>query len=88
MTAFSEPHTLVDRLRGIYRIPITDGLGPVDGSAEPDNSNEFVAEFETTPICHEAANEIERLNAVVDELKLWLEEERIKTGVVKVEAIC
>lgn len=52
--------TLVDRLRGIYRIPITDGLGPAGGD-EPDNPDEHVRRFETPPIHHEAADEIARL---------------------------
>ena len=56
---------LVDRLRGIYRIPITDGLGAVGAGEEPDNPNEFVRHFETAPIQHEAAAEIERLQAML-----------------------
>lgn len=57
--------TLVDRLRGIYRTPITDGLGPAGGD-EPDNPNEHVRRFKTPPIHHEAADEITRLRS-------WLE---------------
>lgn len=45
---------LVERLRGEYRIPITDGLGPAGGD-EPNNAQEFVRHFETPPIQHEAA---------------------------------
>jgi hypothetical protein len=52
---------IVDRLRGIYRIPITDGLGPVGGSEEPDNPNEFVRRFPSTPIQEQAADAIEML---------------------------
>jgi len=52
---------LVDRLRGIYRIPITDGLGPVETSEDPNSPSEFVRTFPTPPIQLEAAAEIERL---------------------------
>jgi len=51
---------IVERLRGIYRAPITDGLGAAGGD-EPDNPHEFVRKFETPPIQHEAADEIEQL---------------------------
>ncbi len=51
---------IVERLRGIYRAPITDGLGAAGGD-EPDNPHEFVRKFETPPIQHDAADEIERL---------------------------
>ena len=54
---------LIDRLRGIYRIPITDGLGAVGGGDEPDNPNEFIRSFPVPPIHREAAAEIERLTA-------------------------
>lgn len=56
---------LVGRLRGVYRIPITDGLGAVGAGEEPDNPNEFVRRFETSPIQREAADEIERLEALL-----------------------
>ena len=46
---------LVDRLNGIYRIPIIDGLGPVEGSEEPSNSESYVRTFDSSPICKEAA---------------------------------
>lgn len=52
---------LIDRLRGIYRIPIRDGLGPAGGE-EPDNPNEFVRTFQTSPIQHEAATMLEILS--------------------------
>jgi hypothetical protein len=45
---------LIERLEGVYRIPIKDGLGPAGGD-EPDNAKEFVRRFETPPIHHEAA---------------------------------
>ncbi|WP_407529249.1 hypothetical protein [Methylobacterium oryzisoli] len=59
----SNTATLTDRLRGIYRIPITDGLGATGGGEEPDNPHAFVRHFETPPIQKEAAREIERLRA-------------------------
>jgi len=64
---------LCDRLRGIYRVPITDGLGPVGCGEEPHNPNEFVRRFETPPIQREAAalllrqaGEIERWRGLRD----------------------
>ncbi|PWJ81532.1 hypothetical protein C7441_11064 [Pseudaminobacter salicylatoxidans] len=64
---------LVDRLRGIYRIPITDGLGAVGSGEEPDNPNEFVRRFETSPIQHEAATTLLALSARAEAA-----EERVK----------
>lgn len=61
-------NVLIQRLRGEYRIPITDGLGPVGGS-EPNNPNEFVRHFETPPIQHEAATLIEQQAARIAELE-------------------
>jgi hypothetical protein len=61
---------LIDRLRGIYRIPITDGLGAVGSGDEPDNPNEFVRSFPTTPIHKEAAEAIEECIAFSNELFL------------------
>lgn len=52
---------LIRRLRGEYRVPITDGLGATGGGEEPDNPNEFVRKFETPPISKEAAQVIEFL---------------------------
>jgi hypothetical protein len=49
--------TLVERRRGVYTVPINDGAGPLDGSYE------FTRTFETPPIQHEAAAEIERLRS-------------------------
>jgi hypothetical protein len=61
----ADPETLVDRLRGIYRIPIRDGLGPVGGGDEPNNPDEYVRRHATPPIQHAAADEIERLRALL-----------------------
>lgn len=60
MKTESEIKDLVYRLRGIYRIPITDGLGPAGGE-EPDNPDYFVRTFESTAINKEAADVIEQL---------------------------
>jgi hypothetical protein len=46
---------LTDRLRGIYRIPVNDGAGPLNGSMV------FERRFETPRIHHEAADTIDRL---------------------------
>lgn len=53
---------LARRLRGEYRIPITDGLGPAGGE-EPDNEHEFVRTFATPPIQKDAAATLEALAA-------------------------
>jgi|LakMenEpi03Aug12_release.lakeMendotaPanAssembly.Ray.scaffolds.fasta_scaffold716450_2 hypothetical protein len=60
---------LCERLRGEYRIPITDGLGPAGGE-EPENAREFVRRFETAPIQHEAADTIERQAAEIERLRV------------------
>jgi len=44
---------LIERLRGKYVIPINDGAGPLDGSME------FIRQFPTPPIHHEAADALE-----------------------------
>lgn len=64
----AETIDIVNRLRGIYRIPITDGLGPAGGE-EPDNPNEFVRRFETPPIQREAADHIEQQAAEIERLR-------------------
>jgi hypothetical protein len=46
---------LVNRLRGIYTIPVNDGAGLLDGK------DTFTREFKTPPIQKEAADTIERL---------------------------
>lgn len=46
---FYDPATLCDRLRGVYRVPIRDGLGAVGGD-EPNNPDQFVRSFTTPPI--------------------------------------
>lgn len=59
---------LIRRLRGEYRVPITDGLGPAGGD-EPSNPEHFVRHFETTPIKKEAADAIEKLLSDIEEHK-------------------
>lgn len=61
---------LVNRLRGHYRTPITDGLGPAGGE-EPDNPLEHVRTFFTPPIQKEAADEIERLSIQLEAELKW-----------------
>lgn len=67
---------LVERLRGIYRIPITDGLGAVGSGEDPDNPDEFVRKFDTPPIQHEAATALEAQAAELAAVKVssnkWL----------------
>lgn len=57
---------LIARLRGEYRIPITDGLGSAGGE-EPDNAHEFVRRFDTPPIQKEAADALEAQAARIAE---------------------
>ena len=51
---------LLDRLRGKYVLPVNDGAGLLDGK------DTFTRQFETPPIQHEAAAEIERLRKVAE----------------------
>lgn len=60
----SNPHEpsgdgLLDRLRGVYTIPVNDGAGPLNGSMT------FTRKFPTLPLNLEAATEIERLRALL-----------------------
>jgi hypothetical protein len=48
---------LLDRLRGIYTVPVNDGAGPLNGSMT------FTRRFPTLPLNLEAAAEIVRLRA-------------------------
>ena len=64
----SDVNDLIRRLRGEYRIPITDGLGAAGGD-EPKNPNEFVRTFEVPPINKEAAALIEQQAARIAELE-------------------
>lgn len=80
-----ETDNLIARLRGEYRIPITDGLGPAGGD-EPDNPAEFVRHFQTPPIQHEAATALEAAQARIVELE---EEKRASLlGVIAMVLSC
>lgn len=58
---------LINRLSGIYRIPIKDGLGAVGAGEEPDNPNEFVRKFEGLPPIHgEAAAALRELTERIE----------------------
>ena len=81
----ADRETLVERLRGFYRVPITDGLGPVGAGEEPDNPNEFVRNFETPPIQHEAASELDRLNAELDARDVEVFDAAVAHGKTKLE---
>jgi hypothetical protein len=48
---------LVNRLRGIYTVPVNDGAGLLNGK------DTFTREFPVAPIQQEAASEIERLES-------------------------
>jgi len=59
---------LIRRLRGEYRTPITDGLGPAGGE-EPDNAREHVRTFPGTPaIQTDAAFVIAGMSKALDRL--------------------
>lgn len=50
----------VQRLRGIYAIPVNDGAGLLDGR------DTFTRTFEMPPICGEAADLIEKMLPVIE----------------------
>lgn len=54
------PNTLIERLRGIVRIPVNDGAGLLDGK------DFFERSFPTSNLAREAADEIERLTAALE----------------------
>lgn len=64
----TNPATLVDRLRDIYRIEIKDGLGAVGAGDEPENPHHYVKHHASPPIQRAAADEIEKLRAEKDDL--------------------
>jgi hypothetical protein len=80
---------LVRRLRGEYRIPITDGLGPAGGD-EPDNAKEFVMHYPSTPIQREAADALTSLVARLAECEEELSDcqKRKTKQYVQMDAIC
>jgi hypothetical protein len=55
--------SLVDRLRGIYTVPVNDGAGPLNGV------DTFARAFSVGQIQHEAADEIEHLRDRIAELE-------------------
>lgn len=55
----NNPTDICQRLRGIYTVPVNDGAGLLDGK------DTFTRQFETAPIQHEAANEIEKLRQLI-----------------------
>lgn len=61
MTAQKHTPDICERLRGVYRVPITDGLGATGGGEEPDNPNEFVRKFPSVPIQERAADLIDEM---------------------------
>lgn len=63
---------LVERLRGIYNVPVSDGAGPLNGSMM------FTREFKTSPIMHEAADRIEQIEAQLAKARSDALEEAIK----------
>lgn len=67
----AEASTLVDRLRGHYRIPITDGHGPAGGE-EPDNPSEFVKTMDFQPPIQLAA--ADRIQALEAALKMMVDD--------------
>ncbi len=54
-----KPNTLIERLRGLVRIPVNDGAGLLDGK------DFFERSFPTSNLAKEAAAEIERLTGAV-----------------------
>ena len=50
---------LVDRLRGIYTLPVNDGAGPLNGEMT------YTSHYPATPINKEAADRIEHLELVL-----------------------
>ena len=76
---------IVERLRGIYRVPITDGFGKVDGNLEPDNTNEFVRQFPSPPIQIEAADEITRLRTALSEAEQRARREALEEAAKTIE---
>ena len=63
---------LVEWLRGTYRIPITDGLGPAGGE-EPGNADFFVRTFPTSPLATEAAERLSEMDAENKRLRAFVQ---------------
>jgi hypothetical protein len=54
------PNTLIERLRGTFRVPVKDGAGLLDGK------DFFERTFPSCQLAREAADEIERLTAALE----------------------
>jgi len=66
-TTASTGISLVDRLRGIYRMQITDGYGPIDGK-------DYVEQrYAVGKLSHEAADALEESMADTARLDWWFE---------------
>ena len=63
----SDKDTLVDRLRGIYTVPVNDGAGLLNGK------DTFTSTFDVPPIHKEAAARIEQLQRELAEALHWKE---------------
>jgi len=75
---------LVERLRGTYRIPITDGLGPAGGE-EPGNADFFVRTFPTSPLAKAAADRLSEMDAENKRLKSEVEFLHLRRGQLVIE---
>ncbi len=69
---------ICNRLRGIYRIPITDGLGATGGGEEPENPDEFVRRFPSVPIQERAADLISEMLDALYAAQFLLAEKRMR----------
>lgn len=77
---------ICNRLRGIYRIPITDGLGAVGSGDEPNNPEEFVRSFPSSPIMREAADSIEELLSCLEHAVHW-HDQLTKDDIARYQAV-
>lgn len=59
-----KPNTLVERLRGIFRVPVKDGAGLLDGK------DFFERTFPSSQLARDAADEIERLKNDLEDAQI------------------
>jgi hypothetical protein len=59
------PNTLIERLRGLIRVPVNDGAGLLDGK------DFFERSFPTSNLAREAAARIEQLEAALRKIALF-----------------
>jgi hypothetical protein len=71
MTARLTDAELIQRLRGIYTVPVNDGAGLLDGK------DTYTETYPVSPICLEAADEIEKLQNQVATANTRAETERM-----------